>query len=55
VISPIGEIDDPVMNKKYVIAKNGKPGPVSEKLYKKLIAIQYGEEPDTHNWVTIVK
>ncbi|MBQ0031135.1 MAG: branched-chain amino acid aminotransferase [Paludibacteraceae bacterium] len=55
VISPIAEIDDPEIGKKYVISKDGKPGPVSEKLYKKLIAIQYGEEADIHNWVTIVK
>jgi branched-chain amino acid aminotransferase len=55
VISPISEIDDPEIGKKYVIAKDGKPGPISAKLYHKLIAIQYGEEPDTHKWVTIVK
>lgn len=55
VISPIAELDDPEIGKKYVIAKDGKPGPVCTKLYTKLRAIQYGDEPDTHGWVTIVE
>ncbi len=55
VISPIERIDDLENNKSYVIAKDGKPGPISEKLYNKLRAIQYGDEPDTHGWVTIVE
>lgn len=55
VISPIERIDDPEKGKSYVIAKDGKPGPISEKLYHKLRGIQYGDEPDTHNWVTIVE
>ena len=54
VISPIQRIDDPVNNKSYVISKDGKPGPVSTKLYNKLRGIQYGEEPDTHGWITFV-
>ena len=32
-----------------------KAGPISEMLYNKLRAIQLGEEPDTHNWNTIVE
>ena len=55
VISPISQIDDPATGKQYVISKDGKPGPVSKKLYDALIAIQYGEAPDIHNWITIVK
>ncbi|MBO7316302.1 MAG: branched-chain amino acid aminotransferase, partial [Paludibacteraceae bacterium] len=55
VISPIERIDDLENNKSYVIAKDGKPGPISGKLYNKLRAIQYGDEPDTHGWVTIVE
>ena len=54
VISPIERIDDLEMNKSYVIAKDGKPGPISKKLYEKLRGIQYGEEPDVHNWVTVM-
>lgn len=55
VISPIQRIDDPEMGKSYVFSKDGKPGPISTKLYHKLRAIQYGDEPDTHGWVTIVE
>jgi len=55
VISPIERIDDYDEKKSYVFSKDGQPGPISEKLYKKLRAIQYGDEPDTHGWVTIVE
>lgn len=54
VISPIERIDDLENKKSYVIAKDGKPGPISTMLYNKLRAIQYGDEPDLHNWVTII-
>lgn len=55
VISPIERIDDYDEKKSYVFSHDGKPGPISEKLYKKLRGIQYGDEPDTHGWVTIVE
>lgn len=55
VIAPISQIDDLDVNKSYVIAKDGKPGAVCEKLYHKLRAIQYGDEPDTYGWVTIIE
>ena len=55
VISPIQRIDDVENNKSYVFSKDGKPGPVCTKLYNKLRAIQYGDEPDAHGWVTIVE
>lgn len=55
VISPIERIDDVENGKSYVIAKDGKPGPVCTKLYNKLRAIQYGDEPDVHGWVTIAE
>ena len=55
VISPIERIDDYDKNISYIFSKNGKPGPICEKLYHKLQAIQYGNEPDTHGWVTIVE
>ena len=54
VISPIEKIDDLEQGKSYVISKDGKPGPWSTKLYHTLRAIQLGEEPDTHNWVTVL-
>ena len=49
VISPIQRIDDLENGKSYVISKDGT------KLYNKLRGIQYGDEPDTHGWVTIVE
>lgn len=55
VASPIAEIDDIDTGKKYVIAKDGKPGPVTTALYNKLRAIQLGEEEDVHSWNTIVE
>jgi len=55
VISPILRIDDISENKTYVFSKDGKAGPISEKLYHKLRAIQYGDEPDKYGWLTIVE
>lgn len=54
VISPIQRIDDLENKKSYVISKDGRPGPISTKLYNKLRGIQYGDEPDTHGWVTVL-
>lgn len=55
VISPILRIDDLSENRTYHFAKDGKAGPVCEKLYHKLRDIQYGDEPDKYGWVTIVE
>ena len=54
VISPIARIDDMENHHSYVISKDGKPGPLSTKLYHKLRNIQYGIEPDEHGWVTVL-
>ena len=54
VISPIQRIDDLENEISYVISKDGKPGPVSTKLYNKLRGIQYGTEPDIHGWTRVV-
>ena len=54
VISPISRIDDVETGKSYVISKDGKPGPLSEKLYNHLRNIQYGIEEDKHGWTTVV-
>jgi len=54
IISPIKKIVDRETGKTFEFCKDGKAGPVSEKLYKKLQAIQYGEEADPHGWVTIL-
>ena len=55
VISPILKIDDLSENITYEFCKDGEPGKISKKLYDKLRAIQYGDEPDLHDWVTIVE
>lgn len=55
VISPIGEIHDIDTGDKYILSKDGEPGPISTELYKKLKAVQTGDEPDVHGWNTIVE
>jgi branched-chain amino acid aminotransferase len=55
VISPIAKIVDPETGKIYEYCKDGKPGPVSMKLFNKLVGIQYGDEPDEFGWMTEVQ
>ncbi len=55
IISPISLIYDRETGQEYKYCENGKAGPVSTKLYNKLRAIQYGEEPDPYGWVTIIE
>lgn len=55
VCSPIGEIDDIDTGKKYIISKDGKPGPVTSEFVRRLEAIRHGEEPDVHGWITMVE
>lgn len=55
VISPICLIQDRDTGKEYHYCRGGSSGSVSTKLYTKLRAIQYGDEPDTHNWVHILE
>ncbi len=54
VISPIHAIYDQSVDKKYVIAKDGKPGPICTKLYERYTAIQFGEVEDIFGWMTEV-
>ena len=54
VISPISYIDDIDTGKRFTFSKDGKPGPVSLKLYTQLRNIQYGIEPDTHGWTKVI-
>ncbi len=54
VISPISYIDDPEKGKRYTFSKDGKPGPVSAKLYEHLRGIQYGTVEDKHGWTTVI-
>ena len=55
VASPIAEIHDLDNGNKYVLSKDGQPGPVVTALYNKLRAIQLGEEEDVHGWNTVVE
>jgi branched-chain amino acid aminotransferase len=55
VISPIRRIVDPATDKEYLYCKDGKAGEISTKLYKLLLGIQYGDEPDIHGWITFVE
>ncbi len=55
IISPIGEINDLETGKIYKYCKDGKPGPISTKLYETLVGIQYGEIEDKHGWVTVIE
>lgn len=55
VISPIRKIIDPDTNQIYEYTKGDEPGEISMKLYHKLVAIQTGDEPDNHGWVTILE
>jgi branched-chain amino acid aminotransferase len=54
VITPIKTIVDPEMGKTFNYCKDGKPGPVCQKLYDKITAIQFGDEPDKFGWITVV-
>jgi len=55
VITPIAKIFDPSENRVYEYCPDCKPGPVSVKLYNRLLEIQCGDSPDTHGWITIVE
>ena len=55
VCSPVGEIDDLDTGEKYVIAHDGKPGPITTALYNRLRGIQLGEVEDTYGWCTVIE
>jgi len=54
VVTPIGEML--INNETFKFHNEGKtPGPVTEKLYKRLTSIQVGDFEDNHNWLVEVK
>ena len=55
VISPIGKIFDPEKNTVYEYCKDGNPGPITLKLYNRLISIQNGDEPDKFGWMSVLE
>ncbi len=56
VISPIGVLDDrpslesPYLTRRYTFGNPRRCGPVSEKLYYKIVGIQRGMEEDVYGW-----
>jgi branched-chain amino acid aminotransferase len=52
VITPVKRIYDADEDREFLYGN--APGIWSTKLYHKLRAIQYGDEPDNHGWITIV-
>ncbi len=54
VIKPVFQIDDEANNFTYLIGNSDFAGEKSQLLYNRLTAIQYGEEPDCHNWCTLL-
>jgi len=55
VISPVKGVYDNDNDKWFKYGNGEEAGEWSKKLYNKLRAIQYGDEPDTHGWVEIVE
>jgi branched-chain amino acid aminotransferase len=55
VISPICQIHDRDTGKVYQYCGNGSAGAKSSALYRRLKAIQEGEDPDPYGWVTVVE
>lgn len=53
VLTPVSQIDDPDKGRSYTF-HNGQVGPVSEKLYTQLRALQWGDIPDPFGWVDFV-
>lgn len=54
IITPIGILVDIDRGKEYHFCKDGKPGPISTKLYQTLVGIQFGDIPDPHHWIEII-
>jgi branched-chain amino acid aminotransferase len=51
VISPVGSF---CYKDRCVQLGDGTPGKLTMELYNKLTSIQYGKQPDKHNWVTLL-
>jgi branched-chain amino acid aminotransferase len=51
VISPVGEL---AYKRRRIVVNHGRIGPVAQKLYDTIVAIQYGEAPDPQGWTVTV-
>lgn len=54
IITPVKKIVDEHSGRTYEYCKDGNPGPVTQKLYDRLLGIQFGDQADTHGWVEII-
>ncbi len=54
IIAPIGEVHDLETGKTFFYGKDGKPGPISTKIYNRLLGIQFGDEEDKFDWMEII-
>ncbi|KXK56406.1 MAG: branched-chain amino acid aminotransferase [Chlorobi bacterium] len=50
-ISPVGELN----YKGEALIINERPNSIRQRMYDTITGIQYGEIPDTHNWLTLVE
>lgn len=55
IIAPIGEITDLDTNQTFTYCENGKPGPISTKIYERLLAIQFGDAEDPYGWIDFIE
>ena len=51
VISPIGELG---LGDRKISINGGVAGPLAKRLYATILDVQYGRQPDTHGWMTVV-
>jgi branched-chain amino acid aminotransferase len=51
VISPVGEL---AYKGERLVVNGGRIGETAQKLYDTIVAIQYGNAPDTHGWTVVV-
>ena len=52
VVSPVGEL---AYKGESVVINNSQTGPLTQKLYDAIVAIQYGRSNDAHGWTSPVK
>lgn len=55
VATPLSEVYDSDNDRSYILSHDGQPGPVTTELYRRLRAIQCGDEPDIHHWNLVVE
>ena len=51
VISPVGEL---AYQGRRIVINGGRIGPLTQRLYDAIVAIQYGTAPDARGWTVTV-